>query len=295
MENTHYDIFISYSRKDISVADRICAALDKQKISYFIDRKGIGGGMEFPSVIADAIQNSKIILFLASNNSYNSKFTKKEVTFAFNEKPSGSLLPYVIDGSQLPTYLRFSFADINIRTIEEHPIETTLMKDLCQLLGITYKSEEDFEKEKKNAEDELRLKIEKEYQERMLQNEQQSVKNMDVQMQEKDKTPDRDFWYVVGFVIPLVTLGLGIWYGMKVNSFWIGTEIFLFPGWCGFWLCNGLADKTPKGKYLCFGLALLGLSIAAGIHIGILSDSVIIGVISGFVLSIISLYVVNKG
>lgn len=39
---TKYDVFISYSRKDTVVADRICAALDQQDITYFIDRKGIG-------------------------------------------------------------------------------------------------------------------------------------------------------------------------------------------------------------------------------------------------------------
>ena len=49
-----YDVFISYSRKDTPIADKICAAQDQQDITYFIDRKGIGGGMGFPSVLADA-------------------------------------------------------------------------------------------------------------------------------------------------------------------------------------------------------------------------------------------------
>ena len=48
------DVFISYSRKDMAVADRICAAFDKAGISYFIDRQGIGGGMEFPREIGRA-------------------------------------------------------------------------------------------------------------------------------------------------------------------------------------------------------------------------------------------------
>ena len=36
-----YDVFISYSRKDTAVADRICQAFDAVDISYFIDRQGI--------------------------------------------------------------------------------------------------------------------------------------------------------------------------------------------------------------------------------------------------------------
>lgn len=129
-----FDVFISYSRKDTKIVDRICAALDKQGISYFIDRRGIGGGMEFPSVLANAIMSSQIMLFIGSENSYNSKFTNSEVTFAFNEMPRGSIIPYIIDGSTLPPELRFTLSSINIRTLEEHPIETTLIQDLRQIL-----------------------------------------------------------------------------------------------------------------------------------------------------------------
>lgn len=137
--DSKYDVFISYSRKDTAVADRICAALDHQGISYFIDRQGIGGGQEFPEVLAEAIVGCRIMLYLASRNSYDSKFTNNEITFAFNEKPKGSILPYIIDGSRLPVTQRFVFASVNIRTMEEHPIDTVLMQDLCRLLGRTYK------------------------------------------------------------------------------------------------------------------------------------------------------------
>lgn len=133
-----YDVFISYSRKDTAIADKICSALEHQRITYFIDRKGIGGGMEFPQVLAEAIMNSSIMLFLGSKNSYESKFTSNEVTFAFNKMAKGSIIPYVIDNSTLPPALEFTFSSINIRTIQEHPIETTLMKDLCHILKREY-------------------------------------------------------------------------------------------------------------------------------------------------------------
>lgn len=141
MEQVKYDVFISYSRKDTPIANKICDALERQGITYFIDRQGIGGGQEFPEVLADAIVGCRIMLYLASENSYTSKFTSNEITFAFNEKPKGSILPYIIDGSHLPPAQRFIFASVNYRTIEEHPIDTVLMKDLCQLLGLEYKVE----------------------------------------------------------------------------------------------------------------------------------------------------------
>lgn len=137
-------MFISYSRKDTETANKICRALDTAGISYFIDRQ-IGGAMEFPEVLANAIINSRLFLLLASENAYASKFTNNEVTFAFNRKPKNSILPYIIDNSELPLPLQLIFASINWRDIEHHPIDTVLVKDLCKLLG---RSEPDPQTEK---------------------------------------------------------------------------------------------------------------------------------------------------
>ena len=129
-----YDVFISYSRRDIDVADNICNALDKVGISYFIDRQSVSGGMEFPTVLAQAICDSSVFLFLASKSSYKSKFTINEITFAFNKKDRNQIIPYIIDGSTLPIDLEFVFAGINWRTIKEHPINTILVSDILSLL-----------------------------------------------------------------------------------------------------------------------------------------------------------------
>ncbi|MDE7455634.1 MAG: toll/interleukin-1 receptor domain-containing protein [Prevotella sp.] len=134
------DVFISYSRKDTEVANKICEAFDRAGITYFIDRQGIVGGMEFPEVLAEAILNCRLFLYLASNNSYASKFTNSEITFAFNKKSSNSLLPYIVDNSSLPVRMEFIFSSINWRNITDHPIDTTLVDDICCLLGRARKS-----------------------------------------------------------------------------------------------------------------------------------------------------------
>ena len=70
-----YDVFISYSRKDSTIADEICEAFGRVGITYFIDRKGIGGGNEFPLELATSILNSQVFLLLGSKNSYESSLT----------------------------------------------------------------------------------------------------------------------------------------------------------------------------------------------------------------------------
>lgn len=130
-----YDIFISYSRKDMAVADRICNAFKQQGITYFIDRQGITGGMEFPALLAKAIKESRMFLFLASENSYASKFTQSEIIYAFNKKQKDEIIPYIIDGSTLPEELEFTFSAINWRNLKQHPIETVLIDDILFKLG----------------------------------------------------------------------------------------------------------------------------------------------------------------
>ena len=156
------DIFISYSRVDTKIVDKICNALDEQNISYFIDRKGLTGGGEFPVELEEAIDNAHLILYIASQNSYKSKFTIGEITYAFNVKEHGSIIPYVIDGSNLLSIkgMGLIFGNVNIRNIQEHPIETVLMQDLCERLNLTYKLPEDIAKERAQKELEEKLRQE---------------------------------------------------------------------------------------------------------------------------------------
>lgn len=141
MESIKYDVFISYSRKDTSVVDKICKAFDDNNISYFIDRRGIGGGLEFPKILAEAILSSQIFLFIASENSYISKFTQSEVVFAFNKKQKSDIIPYIIDDSELPAELELTFSAINWRRRSKHPIETTLVEDVLKRVGKNRKIE----------------------------------------------------------------------------------------------------------------------------------------------------------
>ena len=67
------DVFISYSRKDSAIADEICKAFDQVGITYFIDREEIKIEKDYIEKIANGIDNSKIVLFLASTTSYTLK------------------------------------------------------------------------------------------------------------------------------------------------------------------------------------------------------------------------------
>lgn len=101
------DVFISYSRKDYvgkdgiplknSVISEIKTALTAAGISYWFDEDGIYSGDEFASVIARAIRNSTVFLFVSSVNSNASRWTSNEISAAMDcKKP---IIPFRIDDS----------------------------------------------------------------------------------------------------------------------------------------------------------------------------------------------------
>ena len=126
------EVFISYSRNDSEMAERLCEAMEEAGITYFIDRDRISGGKYFINIIAKQILACKAFLFLGSANAYKSRWTMKEVTFAFQEKKQETIIPVLIDDEPMPDGLRFLFTDINIISKTE-PI---LKKTIDALLGV---------------------------------------------------------------------------------------------------------------------------------------------------------------
>lgn len=133
------DVFISYSRSDGKVADSLVEALEHAGISCFIDRKGISGGEQFIKIISQEIVKSDIFLFIASNNSFDSKWTMKEVAYAFQEKNRQSILPLLIDDTPLPDTFKFLFSDINMIRIKSEDD----MDDIIKAIKLMLRKEHD--------------------------------------------------------------------------------------------------------------------------------------------------------
>lgn len=125
-----HDVFISYSRKDSEIADKIYETLTENNITCFIDRVDISGGEEFSPRLAEEIKKSTIFLFLGSENSYMAKWTPKELHYAVRHKDKVAIIPYLIDDKSIPSAIEFLVLDLNIRNIKDHPIETVLVDDI---------------------------------------------------------------------------------------------------------------------------------------------------------------------
>jgi hypothetical protein len=131
--NKKVDVFISYSRKNTECADAICAAFDKAGITYFIDRQGIKIEQDYIEKIANEIDNSKMVLFLASADSYRSKYINIELQYAFNN--GVPILPYQIDDTKITKKWQMLLSNANWYNIHEHPFHSTLITTIAEHVG----------------------------------------------------------------------------------------------------------------------------------------------------------------
>lgn len=124
-----YDVFISYSRKDIAAAETLCRALDEAGVKYWIDRN-MHGSVNFLSEITRYIRNAKAVLFIASDNSAKSEWTQKEILFAI--KHNKKIVPYRIGDFRFEDNDELDFVFANVQW--EHSVEAVV--DTLQKLGL---------------------------------------------------------------------------------------------------------------------------------------------------------------
>lgn len=130
------DIFISYSRQDQDIVIPFVKSIEQRFGPVcWIDLEGIEYGSQFEDVIVDAIDACKVVLFMLSDNSLVSKWTKREVTYAENE--GKRIVPVVIDGKGLRKWFKFHFGNIDYVDLKSQEQQEKLYKNLATWLGVT--------------------------------------------------------------------------------------------------------------------------------------------------------------
>ena len=128
-------IFVSYSRKDKEIVFPLVQKLESElKVKCWIDRDGIHSGDEFRDKIIQAIDSSEVVLFMLSDNSDSSSYSKKEVEYAKNTNKK--IIPIIVDGGKLRGWFLFEFGNIDYIDISNQEHLSKLSRDLKLLLGI---------------------------------------------------------------------------------------------------------------------------------------------------------------
>jgi TIR domain len=74
-----HDVFISYSSKDKTIADAVCARLEAHGIRCWIAPRDVHPGLPYAEEIIDAIQNCRVMVLVLSSNANASPHIPKEI------------------------------------------------------------------------------------------------------------------------------------------------------------------------------------------------------------------------
>jgi hypothetical protein len=95
MDTMAHDIYISYSSKDKSVADALCANLESAGLRCWMAPRDIMPGDDWPTAISMAISHSRIMVLVFSSNANSSDQVSREILLAANNKLV--IIPFKID------------------------------------------------------------------------------------------------------------------------------------------------------------------------------------------------------
>ena len=131
-----YDIFVSYSRTDLNEVKDFLQLLQTRlpDLRCWVDLTGIESGDEFSEKIISAIDDAAFVLFMVSDASMGSPWTKKEVTYAKNTDKR--VIPVLLNGAKVKGWFLFEYGMIDsIDTTVPEQVDK-LVKNLSEWAGV---------------------------------------------------------------------------------------------------------------------------------------------------------------
>jgi hypothetical protein len=102
-----HDVFISYSTKDKTIADAVCAKLEEHRIRVWIAPRDVPAGSNFAQSIIRAINNCKVFVLIWSANTNTSNHILNEINQAFDQ--GITIIPFRIQDIQPTDEMRYYF------------------------------------------------------------------------------------------------------------------------------------------------------------------------------------------
>lgn len=116
-------IFLSYSSKDKLIADAICSRLENQNIRCWIAPRDVNPGADYSNQIADALEQSTVMVMVFSSGSNSSRHVKSEIDRAFSL--GKVIIPFRVEEAEMDKGLAYYLAkthwlDALTRPLDQH-------------------------------------------------------------------------------------------------------------------------------------------------------------------------------
>ena len=131
-----YDIFISYSRRDLDKVKAVKADIERLTgAKCWMDLEGIESGTpRFTQAIIDGIERCKVFLFMRSQHSQASKYALLELNYASDQSTSHVVIVN-IDDSEMAKEFQFLYSLTDTIDWNNKPQQEKLLRDLRRWVG----------------------------------------------------------------------------------------------------------------------------------------------------------------
>jgi hypothetical protein len=129
-----HDVFISYSSKDKTVADAVCATLEQHQIRCWIAPRDIGPGQEWGESIVSAIQGSRVMVLIFSASANESPQIRREVERGVHNNVV--IVPMRIEDVLPQKSLEYFIGSVHWLDAFSKPLETYLESLVAVVKGI---------------------------------------------------------------------------------------------------------------------------------------------------------------
>ena len=137
-----HDVFISYSTRDRTVADALCAKLEGHQIRCWVAPRDVVPGTPYGTALYDAIRGSRLFLLVLSSHSNASNHVMREVEQAVSA--GIPILPLRIEDVEPSKNLRYFVSAIHWFDALTPPLEQHLQKLTETVNGILLQVEKAF-------------------------------------------------------------------------------------------------------------------------------------------------------
>lgn len=128
-----HDVFISYSSKDKTIADAVCAKLEEHRIRAWIAPRDVPPGANFAQSIIQAINSCKVFILIWSANTNTSEHILNEINQAFDR--GITIIPFRIQDIQPTDEMRYYFGRTHWLDAIDPPLESHIatLRDTVQI------------------------------------------------------------------------------------------------------------------------------------------------------------------
>jgi hypothetical protein len=136
-----HDVFISHAHKDIDIAKAICGKFESAQIKCWVAQRDILAGEDWTVATRKAIESSRVVLLLVSENANAATHLEREIAHAFYTKRT--ILPVRLTEWPLKRDFLFYLGDVRwfdaSQPVEEQSFDALIasVKDMLQKSGWT--------------------------------------------------------------------------------------------------------------------------------------------------------------